>query len=75
MFLVPKEIEDGEDEKWPKVLNVEDIVPTDLFAEVLEGEFVVGRKVWFEGSLVVGEDGLFVVGFVGELLLMIGDFG
>ncbi len=75
MLLIPNQVENGEDEKGSKVLNIEHIVPSDLFAEVFEGKFVIGWEVEFEGSLVVGKDDFFIVGFVGELLLVVGDFG
>jgi hypothetical protein len=76
LFLIADQVEDGEDKKGSKVLNVEDVIPADLFAEVFKGEFIIGWNFSkFKGSLIIRKNDFFVIGLIRELLLMIRNFG
>ena len=76
LFFVAEEVKDGEDEERSEVLDVEHVVPSDLLAEVLEGQLVVGGQVGSgKGELVVREDHFFIVGLEGDFLLGEGEFG
>ena len=44
LIFVSKQIEKRENEYWPKVFNVEHIVPSNLLAEILQSQFIVVRE-------------------------------
>lgn len=76
LLLIAQEVQDGHDKQRTEILNVEHVVPSDLFAEIFEGQLIgLGDFRKSQGELIVGEDDFFVIGFERKFLLDEGNFG
>jgi hypothetical protein len=43
LLLISKQVENWKDKQWSKILDVEDIVPSDLFAKIFDSQDSVRR--------------------------------
>lgn len=66
LLLIAQQVQDGHDKQRTEILDVEHVVPSDLFAEILQSQLIGwGDFRKSQGELIVGEDGFFVIGFEG----------
>jgi hypothetical protein len=65
-LFVAKQVKEGEYEQRPKILDIEYIIPSDLFSKVLQSKLGLLRDIQqLKREVIVGERYFFITKFIG----------
>ena len=68
-ILLPQKIEEGHDENGSQILNVEDMLPSDLLPQIFETEPAIRKSDEFKIFIIVRQNNFTFPIFIGKFLL------